>query len=301
VTVVVFGSINMDMVTRVVRLPRPGETVAGEDFTTAPGGKGANQAVAAARLGAATRMVGRVGNDLFGTTLCQNLAVNGVDTSAVAVTPGPSGVAAISVDRSGENTIVVVPGANGAVSVADADRLSELLDGARVLMLQFEVPLAAVTAAARVARARGVMVILDPAPAYELPEGLYPLVDLITPNTTEAAILVGFALTDDAAIERAGKILQERTGGTAIIKLGARGAFAATPDQTRWFPAFPVTAVDTVAAGDAFNGGLAAALSAGLPLEQAIRWGLAAGAIAVTRPGAQAAMPTRAELLVLLG
>ncbi len=300
-TVVVFGSINMDMVTRVVRLPRPGETVAGEDFTTAPGGKGANQAVAAARLGAATRMVGRVGDDLFGATLCQNLALNGVDTGAVAVTPGPSGVAAISVDRSGENTIVVVPGANGAVSVTDADRLSELLDGARVLMLQFEVPLVAVTAAARVARARGVMVILDPAPAYELPEGLYPLVDLITPNTTEAAILVGFALTDDAAIERAGKILQERTGGTAIIKLGARGVFVAAPDQTHWFPAFPVTAVDTVAAGDAFNGGLAAALSAGLSLEQAIRWGLAAGAIAVTRPGAQAAMPTRAELLELLG
>ena len=145
------------------------------------------------------------------------------------------------------------------------------------------------------------MVILDPAPAYELPEGLYPLVDLITPNTTEAAILVGFALTDDAAIERAGRILQERTGGTAIIKLGARGVFVAGPDHTHWFPAFPVTAVDTVAAGDAFNGGLAAALSAGLPLEQAIRWGLAAGAIAVTRPGAQAAMPTRAELLELLG
>jgi ribokinase len=300
VAVVVFGSINMDMVTRVPHLPRPGETVAGEDFGTAPGGKGANQAVAAARLGASTRMVGRVGDDVFGATLRENLAANGVDTGAVTVTPGPSGVAAISVDRSAENTIAIVAGANGAVGEEDVARLAGLLDGARVLLLQFEVPMAADVAAARVARERGVTVILDPAPARTLPAELYPLVDIITPNATEAAALVGFALDDDAAIERAGRELRGRTGGTAIIKLGGRGAFVCGPDGERWAPAFPVTPVDTVAAGDAFNGGLAAALAEGLPFDQALRWGLAAGAIAVTRPGAQAAMPSRAELLAML-
>lgn len=298
--VVVFGSINMDMVTRVPRLPRPGETVAGEGFGTAPGGKGANQAVAVARLGAATRMVGRVGDDVFGATLRENLARNGVEIGAVVVTPGPSGVAAISVDRSAENTIAVVAGANGAVGDEDVARLGGALDGARVLLLQLEVPVLAVVAAARLARERGATVILDPAPALPLPPEIFPLVDLITPNSTEAAALVGYALTDDAAVERAGRELRDRVAGTAVVKLGARGAYVCGRDEAWWAPALPVTAVDTVAAGDAFNGGLAAALDEGLPLADAVRWATAAGAIAVTRPGAQAAMPTRAELLAML-
>ena len=298
--VVVFGSINMDMVARVARLPRPGETVPGESFATAPGGKGANQAVAAARLGAPTRMVGRVGDDVFGVALRDGLAAEGVDTAAVVATPGPSGVAAISVDAAGENTIVVVPGANGAVGAEDVARLEAALVGARALLLQLEVPLPAVVAAARAARARGVTVILDPAPARPLPAELYPLADIITPNAIEAAALVGFPLDGEAAARRAGRELRGRTGGAAIVKLGARGALVCDATGETFAPAFPVTAVDTVAAGDAFNGGLAAALCAGLPFAQALRWALAAGALAVTRPGAQTAMPTHAELLALL-
>jgi ribokinase len=299
-TAVVFGSINMDMVTRAPRLPRPGETLIGHSFATAPGGKGANQAVACARLGAPTRMVGRVGDDVFGAALRSSLETHGVDVAAVAVTPGSSGVAAIGVDDAGENMIVVVPGANGLVGAGDVARLEGVLEGARALLLQLEVPLDAVIAAAAAARARGVLTILDPAPARPLPAELYALAGIITPNETEAAALVGFTLDDDDAVRRAGYTLHERTGGIVIIKRSARGAFMLADGTETFAPTFPVTAVDTVAAGDAFNGGLAAALCAGLPLATALRWSLAAGALAVTKPGAQEAMPSKDELLALL-
>jgi ribokinase len=297
---VVFGSINMDMVTRTPRLPRPGETLIGHGFATAPGGKGANQAVACARLGTPTRMVGRVGDDVFGAALRANLETHGVDVSAVAVTPGSSGVAAISVDDAGENTIVVAPGANGLVGSEDITRLERALRGARVLLLQLEVPLDAVVAAAAAARARGVLTILDPAPAQELPAELCHLADIITPNETEAAALVGFALDSADAVRRAGQTLHERTGGTVIIKRGGQGAFMLADGAETFAPAFPVTVVDTVAAGDSFNGALAAALCRGLPLATALRWGLAAGALAVTKPGAQEAIPSKEEVLALL-
>jgi ribokinase len=298
--VVVFGSINMDMVTRSPRLPRPGETLTGHAFTTAPGGKGANQAVACARLGIPTRMVGRIGQDVFGQALRDGLASYSIDVGAVTVTPGASGVAAVSVDDAGENTIVVVPGANGAVGSDDLTRLDAALAGARVLLLQLEVPLEAVVAAARLARTRGVTVMLDPAPARELPPELYALADIITPNETEAAALVGGSLEGDQAVQHAAQMLHKRTGGTVIIKLGAGGAFLLDAAGGRFAPSFPVIAVDTVAAGDAFNGGLAAGLCEGLPLGDALRWGLAAGALAVTKPGAQEAMPNRNELVALL-
>ena len=299
-TVVVFGSINMDLVVQSPRLPRKGETLTGTAFFTAAGGKGANQAVAAARLGAPTCMIGRVGDDVFGVALLAGLRADGVDSSGVAVTPGPSGVALITVDRAGENTIVVVPGANGALDDDDLDRLDRALDGARVLLLQLEAPLTAVIEAAQLARRRGVTVILDPAPAQQLPDELYPQIDIITPNETETAALVGIAPATEALAAQAAALLLARGAGCAIIKRSDKGVYVANAQQQFQLAPFAVRAVDTVAAGDAFNGGLAAALAAHRPLAEAARWGAAAGAIAVTRAGAQPALPTRAEVLALL-
>ncbi len=302
-SIVVFGSINMDLVARTARLPAPGETVAGSAFTTVPGGKGANQAVACARLGAPTLMVGRVGDDPFGVELRAALRSAGVDDSGVAVTTGASGIAQIAVDGTGQNTIIVVPGANGAVGAEDVARLDAALPGAKALLLQLEVPLHAVAEAARAARHHGVPVILDPAPAPStgLPDALYRLADILTPNESEAEALVGFALESDEDMRRAAERLRARSGGAVLLKRGARGGLLLDDSGELWLPPFHVTVVDTVAAGDACNAGLAVALAEGRPLAEAARWGMAAGAVAVTRPGAQAAMPTREELLALLG
>jgi len=300
VAVVVFGSINMDLVVRTPRLPTPGETLTGHTFFTAPGGKGANQAVACARLGVPTRMVGRVGDDLFGEQLRASLRSFGVQDDGVLTTPGPSGVALIAVDDTAENTIVIVPGANGAVSIADIPRLERALDGARALLLQLEVPIETVVAAARAAHTRGVTVILDPAPALPLPDELYALADIITPNEHEAATLTGIAVRDDQGAIAAARALIARGARRVAIKLGARGALTADAEGEQFWSPFTVTPVDTVAAGDAFNGGLAVALSEGRSFNEAIRWGLAAGALSVTRHGAQPSMPERNEVLTLL-
>jgi len=300
VAVVVFGSINMDLVVRTPRLPTPGETLTGHTFFTAPGGKGANQAVACARLGAPTRMVGRVGDDLFGEQLRASLRSFGVQDDGVLTTPGPSGVALIAVDDTAENTIVIVPGANGAVSIADIPRLERALDGARALLLQLEVPIETVVAAARAAHTRGVTVILDPAPALPLPDELYALADIITPNEHEATTLTGIAVHDDQGAIAAARALIARGARRVALKLGARGALTADAEGEQFWSPFTVTPVDTVAAGDAFNGGLAVALSEGRSFNEAIRWGLAAGALSVTRHGAQPSMPERNEVLTLL-
>lgn len=297
-TVVVFGSINMDLVTRSPRLPVPGETLTGYSFETVPGGKGANQAVAVARLEVPTQMVGRVGNDTFGQDLLTALQQSGVGCDRVLVDPGThSGVAAIAVDDASENTIIIVPGANGRVDASDVERLVSALSGAQVLMLQLEVPLPMVVAAAKAAKAAGVTVVFDPAPApTQLPAELYPLIDIITPNQVETSQLVGFPVEtlDDAA--RAAAVLQQRGVGTVITKLGKQGAVCRTADDTFQVPTFPVMAVDTVAAGDAFNGGLAAGLAVGLPLQQAIVQASAVAALSVTKAGAQPSLPTRAAL-----
>jgi ribokinase len=300
VAVVVFGSINMDLVVRTPRLPTPGETLTGHTFFTAPGGKGANQAVACARLGVPTRMVGRVGDDLFGEQLRASLRSFGVQDDGVLTTPGPSGVALIAVDDTAENTIVIVPGANGAVSIADIPRLERALDGARALLLQLEVPIETVVAAARAAHTRGVTVILDPAPALPLPDELYALADIITPNEHEATTLTGIAVHDDQGAIAAARTLIARGARRVALKLGARGALTADAEGEQFWSPFTVTPVDTVAAGDAFNGGLAVALSEGRSFNEAIRWGLAAGALSVTRHGAQPSMPERNEVLTLL-
>ena len=298
--IVVFGSINIDLVVRTPRLPAPGETLTGHTFFTAPGGKGANQAVACARLGAPTRMVGRVGDDLFGEQLRASLRSFGVQDDGVLTTPGPSGVALIAVDDLAENTIVIVPGANGSVSIADIPRLEAVLDGARILLVQLEVPIETVVAAARAAHTRGVTVILDPAPALPLPDELYALADIITPNEHEAATLTGIAVRDDQGAIAAARALIARGARRVAIKLGARGALTADTEGEQFWSSFTVTPVDTVAAGDAFNGGLAVALSEGRSFDEAIRWGLAAGALSVTRHGAQPSMPERNEVLTLL-
>ncbi|MDM9381765.1 ribokinase [Chlorogloeopsis sp. ULAP01] len=294
-SVIVFGSINIDLVTTVSRLPLPGETLLGRNFFQAPGGKGANQAVALARLGIPTQMVGRVGADSFGEELLKSLQASGVQTENVFVDETiSSGVAAIAVDDAGENQIIVVPGANGRVNQDDVERLSRLLPQASALLLQLEIPMSAVIAASAAATEAGVRVILDPAPAQShLPDELYQLVDIITPNEREVSQLVGFSVSGEESAKKAAGQLRQKGVKNAIVKLGAQGVVCATSSETFFVPAFAVDAVDTVAAGDAFNGGLAAALSEGLSLEQAARWGAAAGALAATKPGAQPSLPDR--------
>lgn len=263
---IVFGSINMDLVVKTPQLPVPGETLLGHEFFTSSGGKGANQAVALARLGVPTQIVGRVGGDSFGSELVDSLQTAGVQTEYILVDQAVnSGIAAIAVDDTGENQIIIVPGANGRVDATDVKRLASLLPGVSALLLQLEIPMSAVLAAAQAARYAGVTVILDPAPAQiKILDELYGLIDIITPNENEAGQLVGFAVKEPNSAIDAAAILRQRGVETAIIKLGDRGVVCATQEETFFVPAFPVTAIDTVAAGDAFNGGLAAALVEGL-------------------------------------
>lgn len=294
----VFGSINMDLVARTPRLPALGETITGHEFFSAPGGKGANQAVAAARLQTPTKMIGRVGGDGFGVELRQNLERAGVDSSAVLVDPEvSSGVAVIAVDDQAQNNIIIIPGANGRMGPADVERLGQHLDGAQLLLLQLEVPLETTIAAARLAHQHGVTVVLDPAPAGDLPAELYTLVDIITPNEVEASQLVNFPVKTKENGEHAAQLLLTKGVKTAIVKMGALGVVYATlmAGRAEFVPAFKVKAVDTVAAGDAFNGGLAAALIEGHALPEAIRWGAAAGALSATKVGAQPSMPARLD------
>ncbi|MGF1516250.1 MAG: ribokinase [Nodosilinea sp.] len=300
-TIHVFGSLNMDLVCRTPRLPQPGETILGTHFETLPGGKGANQAVAAARLGATVAMVGRVGKDDFGQQLIQGLQAAGVEAGGVVIDgDAPTGVAAIAVDDAGTNTIVVVPGANGQVNDGDGDRLLAKLLPGDLLLLQFEVPLSAVMAAAQAARARGVTVIVDPAPARsDLPADFFTSVDVLTPNQVEASQLTGMPVTDMATATRAARQLVKQGIGTVIVKLGEQGAVVATADYTFHQPALAVKAVDTVAAGDAFNGGLAVALAEGMALEAAVEFATAVAAASVMVPGAQGSMPVRSRVAAL--
>jgi ribokinase len=295
------GSINMDLVWRAPRLAVPGETVLDAEFATFHGGKGANQAVAAARLGAEVHLVGRVGDDGFGRRLLAGLEENGVRTGAVNVTRGAaSGTAAILVGEGGENSIVVAPGANGLLSPADIDAAERLIRGAAVLVAQLEVPLAAVRRALEVARRHGVFTILDPAPvpARGLPRALLRF-DVIAPNAVEAAALLrARSRRGPAAVARALLGLGPRM---VALKLGARGAVhAAAGAAPERVPAFHVKAADTTAAGDAFTGALATAMSEGMPLPRAVHFACAAGALAATKHGAQPSLPGRRAVERLL-
>lgn len=294
-SVVIFGSINMDLAIATPRLPLPGETITGSNFATAPGGKGANQAVAASRLGVTTHIVGRVGVDGFGDKLLASLATAGVQTEGVLKSDrSSSGIAVIAIGGAGENSIIVVPGANGEIDRRDSDRLKDLLPGKTALLLQLEIPLEAVTNAAKIAKEIGIKVILDPAPfRADIPADFYQLIDIITPNEIEASQLVGFPVNNRETATKAARELRWRGVKIAIVKLGARGVICVAENETFFQPAFPVDAVDTVAAGDAFNGGLVAALDRGLLLREAVKWGAAAGALCVTKSGAQSAMPNK--------
>ena len=295
--VTVVGSLNMDLVVRAPRIPRPGETIIGGEFRTVPGGKGANQAVAAARLGAQVAMVGRVGGDAFGGLLLENLAAAGVDhTFVTRDVEAATGVALIEVDDAGQNSIVVVSGANMRLAPADVEAAAAAIGVADVLLLQLESPLETVTRAAQVAHARGVTVILNPAPARPVPAGLLGLVDVLIPNESETALLTGLPVGDQEEAQAAAAALRRMGVATVILTLGERGALLAYEGGAELFPAFDVTPVDTTAAGDAFVGGLAVALAEGRPLREAVRWGNAAGALATTRLGAQPSLPTRQAL-----
>lgn len=295
--VIVLGSLNMDLVVRVGHIPRPGETVLGRDFVTVPGGKGANQAAAAARLGVPVEMVGRVGTDAFGEAMLANLRSQGVGTSYVRRDPAaPSGIALITVDERGENAIVVAPGANGQVSREDVEGARELLRRARFLVMQFEIPLPTVRAAIHWASQWGVRVILNPAPAQAVSPDFLRGVYCLVANETEAEILTGFAIRSLEAAAQAGQALRRFGVPVAIITLGAEGAMLSTEEGDLHVPARKVEVVDTTAAGDAFIGGLVAALCKERPWPEAVRYATCAGTLATTVLGAQTSLPDAARL-----
>jgi len=290
--IVVVGSLNMDLVVRAPRHPQPGETILGGDFRTFPGGKGANQAVAAARLGAAVQMIGRVGADAFGDALLRTLAQDGVNTTHVRRDQeAPTGVALITLNAAGQNAIVVAPGANARVTPQDVVAAEAAFAGAAVLLLQLECPLPAVAQAIELAKQHGAQVVLNPAPAQPLDAALLAQVDYLLPNQNELALLTGL---DDVrpAVSR----LQALGVRRIVVTLGEEGVLVAEGDSEIHLPAHGVPVVDTTAAGDAFAGAFAVALLEGHSTRQAAAWGNAAGALAVMRAGAQPSLPRRDEL-----
>jgi len=295
--IVVVGSINIDMVASTERIPLAGETVSGHDFQLIPGGKGANQAVAVARLGYPVQMVGKVGSDIFGTQMLENLAHEGVDTAAVGKAPGSSGVAMIAVAADGENSIMVVPGANALVSPEYLEEHAEVIRGAGVVLAQLEIPLETVLRLAAMCRESGVPLMLDPAPARTLPDELFRGLAWFTPNETEVAFFTETA----GGTEKVARGLLEKGLEGVILKMGAKGSYVATRGgEEAAVGAFAVKAVDTTAAGDAFNGAFATALMLGINVAESGRFASAAAAISVTRKGAQPSMPTRTEVEAML-
>jgi ribokinase len=293
----VVGSLNTDLTFRTPRLPKPGETLRGSGFQVGYGGKGANQAVMAARLGAQVTLVGRVGLDAFGDSMVRHLTREGIDTTHVKEdVQEPSGTAAIVVDDEAHNCIIVVPGANGALSPDDVGDAELVIRQARVLLCQLEVPIPTVREAFRVAREAGAKTILNPAPAAELPDELLGLTDICVPNETELELLVGRPVSTLDAIEPAAREIVRRGPPTVLVTLGARGVLIVTADTCDHIPAVPVDAVDPTGAGDAFIGALAVFLAERRSLQEAVRWACAAAALSVTRPGAQASFPSRADV-----
>ena len=291
--IIVVGSINMDLVAHTRQIPVTGQTVIGTGFDTTPGGKGANQSVAAARLGYPVKMIGAVGDDVFGNALLANLANAGVDTSAVAHVSGPSGVAPILVSETGENIIVVIPGANGKMDRAAIESQSDLIRSAGMVLCQLELPIETVSHTLALCAEAGVPVMLDPAPAAPLPDAAFTQIAWFTPNQTEAAFYLG---TQSSPEHAAQQLLQKGLKGV-VLKRGAEGAFVARAGgKAAWVKSFPVKAIDTVAAGDCFNGAFAVALLEGNDPWAAARFAAAAAAISVTRRGAQASMPSRSEV-----
>jgi ribokinase len=294
--IVVVGSINMDLVVRAPRHPQPGETILGSDFQTFPGGKGANQAVAAARLGGQVRMVGRVGMDPFGDLLVANMQKDGVDTRYVLRTEGvASGVALITVSEMGQNNIVVVPGTNGMLTSADIYAAESAFEGAGAVLIQLEIPLEAVAVAAQLGKKHGAKVILNPAPAQGLPNSLLGQVDYLIPNESELYLLTGMQ-----SILVAASSLKSIGLNCLIVTLGSQGVLVLDGEHEDHILSHAVGVVDTTAAGDAFVGAFAVALSENQTTLEAAVWGNAAGALSVTAAGAQPSLPTRQSLEAFL-
>lgn len=294
--IVVIGSSNTDLVIKTTRIPSPGETVIGGEFLMTAGGKGANQAVAIARLGGDVAFIAKVGRDMFGENALRGYAADGIDTDTIERDgSAPSGVALITVDAHGENCIVVAPGANNTLTTADIDRHRDLICGAEYLLMQLEIPMEVVEYAAEMAEAHGVKVILNPAPAAPLSQRLMRKLYLITPNLGESQLITGINIDHPAETERVAEVLLEMGAKAAIITLGSGGALIRTHTECDLINAERVVAIDTTAAGDVFSGALVVALSEGKSLVDAARFATHAAAISVTRMGAQSSIPYRKD------
>jgi ribokinase len=299
--IVVIGSSNTDMIVQVSRIPRPGETILGGEFSTAAGGKGANQAVAAARAGGQVSLIARVGQDMFGQQALQGFAADQIDVEHVLRDPdAPSGVALIFVEQSGENSIAVASGANAKLSPQDIADARHVVQAADMVVMQLETPLESVAAAADMARTANVPVILNPAPAQALPDDLLRHVSVLTPNESEAELLTGIPVDETRGVEEAADALLARGPEAVLLTLGSRGVFVANSQTRELVPGFPVDPVDTTAAGDVFNGAFAVALAEKRPLLEAARFANAAAALAVTQLGAQPSAPSRERIEALL-
>ena len=295
--IVVIGSSNTDMVIKSKHLPAPGETILGGSFLMNPGGKGANQAVAAAKLGGEVVFVARVGNDLFGREAVNGFSAVGIDTRYITVDPdNPSGIALIMVDDNGENCISVASGANNALSPDDVDKSRDRMEEASTILMQLETPLPTIEYAAALGQRLGKSVILNPAPARELSDDLLAGIDIITPNESEVELLTGIKVTCEKSAAAAAERLQSRGVRTVIVTMGAQGAFVLDGSFRGMVPSRRVDAVDTTAAGDTFNGALAVALARGLPVRDAVRFANMAASISVTRMGAQSSTPRLSEV-----
>ena len=295
--IVVVGSSNTDMVIKMERLPIPGETIIGGDFIMAAGGKGANQAVAAARLGGEVTFVARVGTDMFGKQAIQNFQHEGINTNFIIEDDfSPSGVALIFVDRKGENSIAVASGANSKLSEQDVAKAEEEIKNAKVMLLQLETPLETVRYAVRLASETGTKVILNPAPARKLDEGLLRMITVLSPNESETELLTGVKVEDEKSAKQAAEVLRAIGIANVVITMGSKGSFLVTEDQAVMLPTKKIEAMDTTAAGDAFNGALAYALAKNEPIEDAVRFANLVGAFSATKMGAQPSMPSFDEI-----
>jgi ribokinase len=295
--IVVVGSSNTDMIIKLERIPRPGETVLGGEFSIAPGGKGANQAVSAARAGGNVVFIARVGDDIFGEKAVKGFIQDGINVNYIIPDKNaPSGVALIFVDKKGENSIAVAPGSNANLSPDNIKKASDVMAESLIMLIQLEIPIETVKTAVEVAYENKVSVILNPAPAQQLDDDLLKKIDIITPNETEVEILTGIKIEDGKSIEKAGNMLLEKGIKTVLITIGKRGVYVINRDFKGIISSFDVKPVDTTAAGDVFNGVLAVALSENMSLKDAVRFSNAAAALSVTKLGAQTSAPFRAEI-----
>ncbi|MCL4641911.1 MULTISPECIES: ribokinase [Olivibacter] len=297
--IIVAGSMNMDMVVKTSHIPRPGETVLGGSFFMNPGGKGANQAIAVARLGGDVAFIGKMGDDIFGKQSAQLFEEEGVNTQGIVSDAAlPSGIALITVDQKGENSIVVAPGANANLKATDVEKALTYYPDAALLLIQLEIPMDTVAYTAKRAKEKGMKIILNPAPANELPKEVFELMDIITPNESEAEMLSGIRIADLDSAGQAARKIQAKGPKQVIITMGKQGAAVLEDDAFFHVPAPSVETIDTTAAGDVFNGALAVAIAEGKPLREATNFACRAAAIAVTRLGAQSSIPYRNEVLM---